>query len=204
MPAPAACWSSRPASRTPISPRGASARRQCSRRCARGAGRAGGTRAGRLLWRRCARGVRLVGPNSLGVVNSDPAVALHALLGEVEARPGGLALSSQSGGLGLALLGHAAARRLGVAAFVSLGNRADVSTNDLLEYWADDPRCKVLALYVESFGNPRRFSQISRRVSRHKPIIAVKGNRGRAAASAVSHTAGAPGDEAAVGAPVRP
>jgi acetate---CoA ligase (ADP-forming) len=150
-----------------------------------------------------ARGVRLVGPNSLGIVNSDPAVALHALLGETDARPGGLALSSQSGALGVALLGHAAARRLGVAAFVSLGNRADVSTNDLLEYWADDPRCTVIALYVESFGNPRRFSQISRRVSRLKPILAVKGNRGRLRSAAASHTAGALGDEAAVDALLR-
>src|SRR3954469_15247948 len=144
-----------------------------------------------------ARGARLVGPNSLGLLNSDPAVALHALLGEADARPGGLALSSQSGALGLALLGHAAARGLGIAAFVSLGNRADVSTNDLLEYWADDPRCTVIALYVESFGNPRRFSQVSRRVSRLKPILAVKGNRGRVPAAAASHTAGALGDEAA-------
>jgi acyl-CoA synthetase (NDP forming)/RimJ/RimL family protein N-acetyltransferase len=144
-----------------------------------------------------ARGVRLVGPNSLGLVNSDPAVALHALLGDVDARGGGLALSSQSGALGLALLGHAAARGLGVAAFVSLGNRADVSTNDLLEYWADDPLCTVVALYVESFGNPRRFSQVSRRVSRLKPILAVKGSRGRVPPAAASHTAGALGDEAA-------
>jgi len=150
-----------------------------------------------------ARGVRLVGPNSLGLVNSDPAVSLQALLGDVGARPGGLALSSQSGALGLALLGHAAARGLGVAAFVSLGNRADVSTNDLLEYWADDPRCTVIALYVESFGNPRRFSQVSRRVSRLKPILAVKGNRGRLPVDAASHTAGALGEEAAVDALLR-
>src|SRR3954470_13409130 len=150
-----------------------------------------------------ARGVRLVGPNSLGLVNSDPAVALHALLGDIHTRPGGLALSSQSGALGLALLGHAAARRLGVAGFVSLGNRADVSTNDLLEYWADDARATVIALYVESFGNPRRFSQVSRRVSRLKPILAVKGNRGRLPAAAASHTAGALGDEAAVDALLR-
>ncbi len=150
-----------------------------------------------------ARGVRLIGPNSIGLVNTDPAIDLHALLGEVDTRPGGLALSSQSGALGLALLGHAAARRLGVAAFVSLGNRADVSTNDLLEYWADDPRCSVIALYVESFGNPRRFSQVSRRVSRLKPILAVKGNRGRVAGEALSHTAGALGDEAAVDALLR-
>jgi acyl-CoA synthetase (NDP forming)/RimJ/RimL family protein N-acetyltransferase len=150
-----------------------------------------------------ARGVRLVGPNSLGLVNSDPAVCLHALIGDVGARPGGLALSSQSGALGLALLGHAAARGLGIAAFVSLGNRADVSTNDLLEYWADDPRATVIALYVESFGNPRRFAQVSRRVSRLKPILAVKGNRGRLPATAASHTAGALGDEAAVDALLR-
>src|SRR3954466_15491534 len=148
-----------------------------------------------------ARGARLVGPNSLGLVNSDPAVALHALLGDAEARPGGLALSSQSGALGLALLGHAAARGLGVAAFVSLGNRADVSTNDLLEYWADDPRRRVLALYVESFGTPRRFSQVSRRVSRLKPILAVKGNRGRLPTETGSHTAGAPRDAAGAAAP---
>src|SRR4051794_22973562 len=146
---------------------------------------------------RARRAGRLVGPNSLGLVNSDPAVALHAVLGDVDVRGGGLALSSQSGALGLALLGHAAARGLGVAAFVSLGNRADVSTNDLLEYWADDPRATVIALYVESFGNPRRFSQVSRRVSRLKPILAVKGNRGRVPAAAASHTAGALGDEAA-------
>ena len=145
-----------------------------------------------------ARGLRLVGPNSLGLVNTDPAVGLRAVLGDLDVRPGRLALSSQSGALGLALLGHAAARRLGIAAFVSLGNRADVSTNDLLEYWADDPRCAVLALYVESFGNPRRFSQISRRVSRQKPILAVKGNRGRVSGEAISHTASALGDEAAV------
>jgi acyl-CoA synthetase (NDP forming)/RimJ/RimL family protein N-acetyltransferase len=150
-----------------------------------------------------ARGARLVGPNSLGLVVTDPEVALRGVLGDVHVRPGGLALSSQSGALGLALLGHAAARRLGIAAFISLGNRADVSTNDLLEYWADDPRCAVLALYVESFGNPRRFSEISRRVSRRKPILAVKGNRGRPRASAATHTAGALGDEAAVDALLR-
>jgi acyl-CoA synthetase (NDP forming)/RimJ/RimL family protein N-acetyltransferase len=150
-----------------------------------------------------ARGARLVGPNSLGLVNTDPGVALNALLGEVQVRPGGLALSSQSGALGLALLGHAAARGQGIASFVSLGNRADVSTNDLLEYWADEDRCEVVALYVESFGNPRRFSRIARRVSRRKPILAVKGNRSRLPAGAVSHTAGALGDEAAVDALLR-
>jgi acyl-CoA synthetase (NDP forming)/GNAT superfamily N-acetyltransferase len=126
-----------------------------------------------------AHGLRLVGPNALGVVNTASEVSLHALIGRVAVTPGALALSSQSGALGLALLGHAAARGLGISSFVALGNRADVSTNDLLEHWADDERTAVVALYMESFGNPRRFSQVSRRVSRRKPILAVKGGRGR-------------------------
>lgn len=124
-----------------------------------------------------AHGLRLVGPNSLGVVNTDPTVSLHALLGRVGVRAGGLGLSSQSGALGVALLGHAAARRMGVSSFVALGNRADVSTNDVLERFADDERTTVVGFYVESFGNPRRFTQVARRVSRRKPILAVKGSR---------------------------
>jgi acyl-CoA synthetase (NDP forming)/GNAT superfamily N-acetyltransferase len=130
-----------------------------------------------------AHGLRLVGPNALGVVNTNAAVGLHALIGQVHVRPGALALSSQSGALGLALLGHARARGLGVSTFVALGNRADVSTNDLLEHLEDDERTAVIALYMESFGNPRRFSQVSRRVSRRKPILAVKGGRASAAAT---------------------
>src|SRR4051794_17757028 len=124
-----------------------------------------------------AHGLRLVGPNALGVVNTDPGVALQALIGRVPLRAGGLGLSSQSGALGLALLGHAAARRVGVSSFLAVGNRADVSTNDVLEHFADDERTTVVAFYVESFGNPRRFSQVARRVSRAKPILAVKGSR---------------------------
>jgi acetate---CoA ligase (ADP-forming) len=133
-----------------------------------------------------AHGMRLVGPNALGVVNTDPAVSLQALIGRAAVRPGALALSSQSGALGLALLGHAAARGLGVSTFVALGNRADVSTNDVLEYFADDQRTAVVMLYMESFGNPRRFAQVSRRVSRRKPILAVKGGRERLLGDAAS------------------
>jgi acyl-CoA synthetase (NDP forming)/GNAT superfamily N-acetyltransferase len=129
-----------------------------------------------------AHGLRLVGPNALGVVTTDPEVRLQALIGRVPVRGGGLGLSSQSGALGLALLGHAAARRMGVSSFLALGNRADVSTNDVLEHFADDDRTTVVAFYVESFGNPRRFSQVARRVSRRKPILAVKGSRPRDAA----------------------
>jgi acetate---CoA ligase (ADP-forming) len=138
-----------------------------------------------------AHGLRLVGPNALGVVNTDPEVGLHALIGQVRVRPGALALSSQSGALGLALLGHAAAHGLGVSTFVALGNRADVSTNDLLEHFEDDERTAVVALYMESFGNPRRFTQVSRRVSRRKPILAVKGERaGETATDALFRQAG--------------
>ena len=125
------------------------------------------------------------------------ASSLHALMRpRRRGRRVGLALSSQSGALGLALLGHAAARGLGISSFVALGNRADVSTNDLLEHWADDERTAVVALYMESFGNPRRFSQVARRVSRRKPILAVKGGRGRllddAATDALFRQAGVP------------
>ncbi|HEY7620525.1 MAG TPA: GNAT family N-acetyltransferase [Solirubrobacteraceae bacterium] len=142
-----------------------------------------------------AHGLRLVGPNALGVINTDASVALHALIGHVHVRPGALALSSQSGALGLALLGHATARGLGISTFVALGNRADVSTNDVLEHFEEDERTAVVALYMESFGNPRRFSQLSRRVSRRKPLLAVKGGRGRrlldeAAGDALFHQAG--------------
>ena len=122
-----------------------------------------------------AHGLRLVGPNSLGVANSAPDVSLHATLGAARPPAGGVAVMSQSGALGLALLGQAQARGLGVASFVAVGNRVDVSTNDLLEYWEDDDAVAAIVLYVESFGNPRRFSQIAQRVSRRKPILVVKG-----------------------------
>jgi acetate---CoA ligase (ADP-forming) len=145
-----------------------------------------------------AHGLRLVGPNALGVVNTDREVRLQALVGRVPVRAGGLGLSSQSGALGLALLGHAAARGQGISSFLALGNRADVSTNDVLEHFADDARTTVVAFYVESFGNPRRFSQVARRVSRQKPILAVKGSRrGEAAAGRTLRIAAALDDAAA-------
>ncbi len=133
-------------------------------------------------------GVRLVGPNSLGLLSTDPSVSLNATLGTLRPKAGRLAISSQSGALGIGLLGQAIGRGLGVAAFVTLGNRADVSTNDLLEWWEDDERVAAIVLYMESFGNPRRFSALSRRVSRRKPVVAVKGHRdGAAAAGHGSH-----------------
>ena len=138
-----------------------------------------------------AGGMRLVGPNSLGVLNTDAAVRLNATLGRFPVGAAGrVAISSQSGALGIALLGLAAGRGIGVGRFVSLGNRADVSTNDLLELWEEDESVTVVVLYVESFGNPGRFSSISRRVSARKPILVVKGDRRRPPlAGAASHTA---------------
>ena len=98
-------------------------------------------------------------------------------------------MSTQSGALGLAILDYARQLGIGISSFVSVGNKADVSGNDLIQYWAQDPRTSVILLYLESFGNPKKFSEIARRVSRAKPIVAVKAGRSRAGARAAqSHT----------------
>ena len=123
-------------------------------------------------------GMRLVGPNCLGLFNTDPAVRLNASASPVLPPPGPVALSSQSGALGLAVLSLAHELSLGLSHFVSLGNKADVSSNDLLQYWEDDPETEVILLYLESFGNPRRFARLARRVGRKKPVLAVKAGRG--------------------------
>jgi acetate---CoA ligase (ADP-forming) len=121
-------------------------------------------------------GLRMVGPDSWGVLNTAAEVSLNTTFTGAVVRAGGLAIGSQSGGLGL--LGHAAARQLGVSLFVSVGDRADVSTNDLLEWCEEDERTAAVMLYVETFGNPEHFTRIARRVSREKPILALKGRRG--------------------------
>ncbi len=150
---------------------------------------------GRLLQRQLTDkvrgfGMRMVGPNCLGVLNADPAVAMNASFSPVVPTPGHLALSSQSGALGIVILALANRRHVGISSFVSVGNRADVSSNDLIEYWEHDPATSVIALYLESFGNPRRFARLARRVGRSKPIIAVKSGRTRAGSRAAgSHTA---------------
>ena len=129
-------------------------------------------------------GMRMVGPNCLGVINADPEIRLHASFAPTHPKPGKLAVSSQSGALGLALLQFAKAKNLGLAQFISMGNKADVTGNDLLYFWEDEPRVGVILLYLESFGNPRRFSRIARHVSRRKPIICVKSGRHRASEQA--------------------
>ena len=134
-------------------------------------------------------GIRLIGPNCMGVINTDPAVRLNATFSPVTPLEGRVAFSTQSGALGVAILDYVRQLNLGISSFVSVGNKADVSGNDLIQYWADDPRTDVILLYLESFGNPRRFGQIARRVAREKPIVAVKSGRSRAGArAATSHT----------------
>jgi acetyl coenzyme A synthetase (ADP forming)-like protein len=141
--------------------------------------------------RECARkyGMRIVGPNCLGIVNTEPDVRLNATFATIQPPAGRVAFSSQSGALGQAILEYAENLHVGISHFASVGNKADVSGNDLLEYWEKDPGTGVILLYLESFGNPRRFKEIARRVGRKKPIIAVKSGRTRAGIRATaSHT----------------
>lgn len=144
-------------------------------------------------------GMRMIGPNCFGLMNTDPNVRLNATFTSLFPPSGHVAMSSQSGALGIATLAGARRFHLGISSFVSVGNKADVSSNDLLQYWEEDPATEVILLYVESFGNPRRFARIARRVSRCKPIIAVKAGRtksgGRAASS---HTAALAASDVAV------
>jgi acyl-CoA synthetase (NDP forming)/GNAT superfamily N-acetyltransferase len=154
-------------------------------------GEASVAREERLLEIVRGAGLRIVGPNSVGVINTAAEVSLNATFTGASVRAGALAIGSHSGAVGIGLLGHAAARQLGISMLVSLGNRADVSANDLLECWEQDDRTAVVMLYVETFGNPERFTRVAQRVSRTKPILAVKGRRQaeRARSEARSHTA---------------
>ncbi|EOM78222.1 bifunctional GNAT family N-acetyltransferase/acetate--CoA ligase family protein [Rhodococcus rhodnii] len=122
-------------------------------------------------------GMRVIGPNALGVANNDTAVSLNATLAPVLPDRGNVGFFCQSGALGIAILDEAPRTGIGVSSFVSAGNRADVSGNDLLQYWDTDAATEVILLYLESFGNPRKFSRIARRVARSKPIVAVKSGR---------------------------
>jgi acyl-CoA synthetase (NDP forming)/GNAT superfamily N-acetyltransferase len=144
-------------------------------------------------------GIRMIGPNCLGVLNTDPAVQMNATFAPLPMNPGGLALASQSGALGVAVVTAAARAGLGLSQFVSMGNKADVSGNDLLLAWEHDARTSVIGLYLESFGNARNFARIARRVSRSKPIVAIKAGRSSAGQRAgQSHTAAAASSDAVV------
>ena len=160
-------------------------------------GSEGARRQDELLALVRAHGARLIGPNCLGIASS--ATSLNATFAARAAPSGNIGFSSQSGALGVALLEAAEARGLGLSAFVSIGNKADVSSNDLLEWWEDDPATDVVLLYVESFGNPRRFARLARRVARRKPVLALKsGTTATGQRAASSHTAALAGSEAGV------
>jgi acetyl coenzyme A synthetase (ADP forming)-like protein len=144
-------------------------------------------------------GMRMVGPNCLGVLNTDPEISLDATFAPTWPPHGNIAFSSQSGAIGLAILDQARELGLGIHHFVSIGNKADISGNDLLEHWGADPAVRVILLYLESFGNPRNFLRIARAVSRATPIVAVKSGRTAAGArAATSHTGALAGMEVAV------
>lgn len=136
-------------------------------------------------------GMRMVGPNCMGLLNTAQAVSMNGTFAPVYPPAGNIAMSSQSGALGIAILEYARRNRLGISQFVSVGNKTDVSGNDLLLAWEDDPATDVILLYLESFGNPRRFARVARRIARRKPIVVVKSGRTKAGSRAASSHTGA-------------
>jgi acetyl coenzyme A synthetase (ADP forming)-like protein len=148
-----------------------------------------------------ARGIRLVGPNCMGVMNAEPEFRLDATFAPVGAEFGSMAFASQSGAMGIAILNACKRLGIGLTHFVSMGNKADVSGNDLLEYWEDDARTKVIGFYLESIGNAEKFKTIVRRVTRKKPVLMVKSGRtATGARAASSHTGAMAGGEVAISA----
>ncbi|MCX5997810.1 MAG: GNAT family N-acetyltransferase [Chloroflexi bacterium] len=122
-------------------------------------------------------GMRMLGPNCMGMINTNPEINLNATFSAVVPPPGNIAFATQSGVLGSAILMYAPNLNIGLSPFVSIGNRADVSSNELLQYWEDDPDTDVVLLYLESFGNPRKFTRIARSITAKKPVVAVTSNR---------------------------
>jgi len=122
-------------------------------------------------------GMRMLGPNCMGMINTNPEINLNATFSAVVPPPGNIAFATQSGVLGSAILMYATNLNIGLSTFVSIGNRADVSSNELLQYWEDDPDTDVVLLYLESFGNPRKFTRIARSITAKKPVVAVTSNR---------------------------
>jgi acetyl coenzyme A synthetase (ADP forming)-like protein len=135
--------------------------------------------------------MRMIGPNCMGVLNAEPGVSLNATFAPTMPPFGNAAFVSQSGALGMSVLDYAKEYGIGIAQFVSVGNKPDVSGNDLLLHWERDPAVGVILMYVENFGNPRRFLEIASRITKHKPIIAVKSGRSKVGARAASSHTGA-------------
>jgi acetyl coenzyme A synthetase (ADP forming)-like protein len=154
------------------------------------AGEAGAALQSELLRRAHRGGMRVVGPNCFGVINTAPDVCLDATFSAQQPESGRIAFASQSGALGIAVLEQSLTTSLGLSSFVSMGNKCDVSSNDLLRYWSQDHRTRAILLYLESFGNPRAFARVAPVVSRTKPIVVVKSGRSTAGTrAAASHTA---------------
>lgn len=143
------------------------------------AGPEGEERQAELLRLARSGGMRVLGPVSFGFVNNHPDVLLNATIGRMPPAGGGLGLFSQSGGLAVGLFASATRRRLGLSTAVSSGNRVDISGNDMMQYWIDDDSTQVVGMYLESVGNPRKFSRIARQLSLRKPVIAVKSDTAR-------------------------
>ena len=133
----------------------------------------------RLVQQAHANGMRVIGPSSFGLLNTEPDVSLNASLSPLMPERGRLGFFSQSGALGVALLDNIVRRGIGISTFLSAGNRVDVSGNDLLQFWEEDPGTDAVMLYLESIGNPRKFSRIARRLARSKPVVVVKSGRTR-------------------------
>ncbi|MEX2503466.1 MAG: CoA-binding protein, partial [Egicoccus sp.] len=152
-----------------------------------------------LMERARGHGLRIIGPNCMGLLNGNDEYRMNGTFSRTFPQAGRVSMSSQSGALGLAVLEHVNDLGLGISTFVSVGNKADISGNDLLQYWEQDPDTDVILMYLESFGNPRKFSRIARRVSRKKPIVAVKSGRTSAGVRAASsHTAAISSGDTAV------
>ncbi|MCB1061258.1 MAG: acetate--CoA ligase family protein [Calditrichaeota bacterium] len=153
----------------------------------------------KLLEKVKSYGIRMIGPNSMGVINTDPEVSMDATFAGPKPVPGNIGFLSQSGALGVAILERTTGMMLGLSSFVSLGNRTDVSVDDVLAFWRDDNRTDLVLLYIESFGNAQRFIQVARDMVRTRPIIAVKSGRtGAGARAASSHTASLAATDVAV------
>ncbi|MFC1849624.1 acetate--CoA ligase family protein [candidate division CSSED10-310 bacterium] len=135
--------------------------------------------------------MRMIGPNCMGVINTEKDYMMNATFASGKPLPGHVAFISQSGALGAAILGHARELRLGISKFVSIGNKADTAADDLLDFLKDDEETRLILLYLENFGNPRRFTKVAKEISRQKPIIAVKSGRTLAGARAASSHTGA-------------
>ena len=136
-------------------------------------------------------GLRMVGPNCMGVMNTSPTVSMNATFAPAMPPNGPIAFMSQSGAMGMTILDYAMEYGIGISQFVSMGNKADVSGNDLIEYWQDDDEVGVILMYIEGFGNPRHFTTLARRATRRKPVLAVKAGRSEAGAKAASSHTGA-------------